>query len=927
MKVRSIIWAYLLISILYFVPTDDSDKNAAIEGISEADKMGFAIDSVYKKLSLDSKLKLLTINNLDYSTSSKDSIKNLPYSNGILSTDLNEINRYNENFSDTSNGFENLQLTIFSGNLVDSLLPQNIAIGQTGLPKLASFSMAIKLEKVKTGGANVFLGSEFQSYQWKRNNADKSYTESPLNSEQFWQATLEGAEKNGVKLGLNDPFSLYTHLDSTEEREFKAIGLAGNRYYARRGHGIVQLTDSVELFHHRYSNHSDKKTRQSFLRNEFKFNGVIISQNLSSLPPDLQIEKAYQSILNGSDIVCINPIISHGLHQKLKDYFQNEGEELKNHVYRILRLKYELFQTKNDRTHYDKFKKQFAYQVRSAGIACLNNEQLLLPIKNLNTKFYFYSPDKSSVLEKEMNHYVLPKPVDNSAGRGSICLVDGFSNHLEQALKWSKSESAHHLKLILVTDQLTLYRYRQQNLNSFDGIIVTADSSEMSQKIAIQTIFGANEANGKLPFYLSPQYPMNAGFLIPNLHRMAYAEPEWIGVSSEKLASIDKIVEAGREAKAFPGCQVLVGLEGKVIYQKSFGYKDYSEDSPVDNQTIYDIASITKIAASTVSLMKLQSEGLFSLNKTLGDYIPELVGNTEFENINLRDMMAHQAGLPAWIPFYSKTLTNGQLNPYFYSSTKKPNYTVPVAKDLWIRNNYPDTIYDRILSSKLGGKSYLYSDLGYYFVKKIIEKLTKTPLDKFVRDSIYDDLDLQYMTYNPYLKYNLAQIAPTENDKAFRKQVIHGYVHDPGAAMLGGVGGHAGIFSTANDLAILMQMMLNEGMYGGKQILKKEVLEEYTRAQFPDNNNRRGAGFDKPNLNGSAATACSLASPSSFGHSGFTGTLTWADPKYNLNFVFLSNRVYPSAENWKIVNMNIRTDIQTRIYQAITSAEHFNFLQ
>jgi CubicO group peptidase (beta-lactamase class C family) len=393
------------------------------------------------------------------------------------------------------------------------------------------------------------------------------------------------------------------------------------------------------------------------------------------------------------------------------------------------------------------------------------------------------------------------------------------------------------------------------------------------------------------------------------------SSPEELGISSTKLREIDKIALQAIQAKAFPGCQILVAVEGKIIYQKNFGTTMYGNKDSIRNDYIYDIASVTKIAGSTLALMRLQTMNKFSLDKHLKDYLPELVKDGKFSNMLIRDMMAHQAGLVAWIPFYQKTLQNGKPMPELYKTAKANGYENEVAKDLWLNSNYSDSIYQRLLASSLTpGNHYEYSDLGYYFMKKIIEKQSGKSMDVFLKEEIYAKLGLSHIGYKPLNWYPLDKIVPTENDKTFRGQQIHGHVHDPGAAMLGGIGGHAGLFSNAFDLATVMQLFLNKGRVGANQLIDEKVIEEYTRVQFKGN--RRGAGFDKPTPSKKGQT-CELVSAESFGHSGFTGTFAWADPIYKINYIFLSNRVCPSAENWKIRDMNVRTNIQQVIYEAV----------
>lgn len=397
-------------------------------------------------------------------------------------------------------------------------------------------------------------------------------------------------------------------------------------------------------------------------------------------------------------------------------------------------------------------------------------------------------------------------------------------------------------------------------------------------------------------------------------------DPKILGIDPQDFDEIDRIARNGIAQKAYPGCQILVAVDGKILYRKSFGTVSYESSEAVRNDHLYDIASVTKIAASTLAIMRLQTIHKFSLNNQLKDYIPEVVGQNAFSQIVLKDMMAHQAGLVAWIPFYKKTLDNNALSEKCYSETRRQGFEIQVAKNVWLRNDYVDTIYQRIMDSGLTpGHYYLYSDLGYYFIKKIVEKQSSKSLDLFLKDEIYSQLGLKNIGYLPLTFAPLERIVPTEDDKAFRKQLLHGYVHDPGAAMLGGVGGHAGLFANTTDLASIMQLFLNKGKAGNKQFIDSSVVNEYTKVQFA--HNRRGAGFDKPTFSRKNGPCCDEASSESFGHSGFTGTFAWADPKHKINYVFLSNRVCPSAENKKLVNMGIRTKIQSEIYKIVLNAK------
>jgi CubicO group peptidase (beta-lactamase class C family) len=403
--------------------------------------------------------------------------------------------------------------------------------------------------------------------------------------------------------------------------------------------------------------------------------------------------------------------------------------------------------------------------------------------------------------------------------------------------------------------------------------------------------------------------------------RLEFVFPEEIGIPSEKLKTIDSIALSGIDKRAYPGCQVVFALDGKIFYNKSFGHPRYEDTVKVTNGDIYDLASVTKVAATTLAIMKLVEEKKISLDEKLGTYLPELKGSNK-QDLIIRDVMTHQAGLQAWIPFYLKTLHKGQPDPAIYQHHPSERYPLRVAEELYIRKDYPDLVYRAIMDAPLQPtRDYKYSDMGFYLLRRIIEKETGEPMEETLSASFYRPLGLSTTGYLPRKRFPASRIMPTEYDTIFRKQLIRGDVHDPGAAMLGGVSGHAGLFSDAVDLAVLLQLFLNNGEYGGKQYFLPSTIKEFTRVQFPANGNRRALGFDKPTLNSmSDGPSCKSASPKSFGHSGFTGTYIWADPENRLSYIFLSNRVYPDASNEKIVEMNIRTRIHQVMYDILEAS-------
>jgi beta-N-acetylhexosaminidase len=453
-------------------------------------------------------------------------------------------------------------------------------------------------------------------------------------------------------------------------------------------------------------------------------------------------------------------------------------------------------------------------------------------------------------------------------------------------------------------------------VSAADALLIAYQNHPSAEEVAAQIIFGALSADGVLPVTASDVFQAGFGLQTQSLNRLGYGIPAEVDMDQNELLKIDLIAEEAIRKGATPGCQILVARYGKVIYHKSFGHHTYAKKRAVGNDDLYDLASITKIGASVPMLMKLVDEGKLDINKTLGDYLPELKGSNK-EDLVIREVLAHQAGLKPWIPFYLETLKDGKRKDAYYANKRDFNFSNTVAANLYSNRYSADTVYKRIIDSELlPEKKYKYSDLGYYLFMRIIEKLEAKPLELLVYDNFYQPLGAQKISFKPYLDMNPKEIVPTENDKLFRGQQIQGYVHDQGAALLGGVAGHAGLFSNANDLAKLMQMYLQKGNYGGVQFFDSITVNEFTRCQFCESDNRRGIGFDKPQLGGPGPT-CGCVSPMSFGHSGFTGTLAWADPDEEIVYIFLSNRVYPDASNRKLLTLSTRTKIQEVIYNSL----------
>ncbi len=449
-----------------------------------------------------------------------------------------------------------------------------------------------------------------------------------------------------------------------------------------------------------------------------------------------------------------------------------------------------------------------------------------------------------------------------------------------------------------------------------NALLVSYQNDPDAESIAAQIIFGAEGAEGRLPVSTTALFGEGFGISTPSLHRLGYGLPGEVGLNRDELEKIDLLVDEAIRNRATPGCQLLVARKGKVVFHRTYGHHTYSKKQAVSEFDLYDLASITKMAASLPMIMKLVEENKIDLDKTLGEYLPQVRG-TNKENLVIREMLSHQARLRPWIPFYIETLSKGAQLPEYYSGQRDFNFPNTVASELYSTRSVRDTVLARIYDSQLlSQKEYKYSDLGYYLFMELIEEMEGESLDVLVSKNFYQPLGAYTMTYRPLEKFPKREIVPTENDKIFRKQELRGYVHDQGAAMLGGVAGHAGLFSNANDLAKLMQMYLQYGTYGGTEYFDSVTVKEFTRCQYCDDDNRRGIGFDKPQISGPGPT-CGCVSPLSFGHTGFTGTIAWADPSEEIIYIFLSNRVHPNAENRKLLSLSTRTRIQEVIYNSI----------
>ncbi len=465
--------------------------------------------------------------------------------------------------------------------------------------------------------------------------------------------------------------------------------------------------------------------------------------------------------------------------------------------------------------------------------------------------------------------------------------------------------------------------YAAKNFCDSKNLVVTYEDDSTFQAAAADWVMGKYNAKGTLPVTVCDNYKYGSG--IVSRSEIQRANPVTVGLKGAGYMAwqIDSLANDAIKQGATPGCVVTILKDGKMAFQKAYGYQNYDSIIPITTNTIYDLASVTKISATNISVMKLWEEGRLDLKKKIADYLPWLKGSNK-ENLTVENLLLHQAGMVSFIPFFREvTGKNGVPNEAWFASYKTSAYDVPVADALYMKQAWIDTMYSRIKTSAVvtNDLKYVYSDNDFILMGDIIAAITKMPLDVYVKKTFYEPLGMVTTGFKPFEHFANSQVAPSEKEQQFRRQLLHGYTHDPGAAMFGNVAGHAGLFSSGYDLAILYQMLLNGGTFGGKQYLKKETVDWFTSYHAPIS--RRGMGFDKPEKNNdilpaSKAYPCASASPQTYGHTGYTGTCVWVDPKYNMVYIFLSNRVTPEGgTNLKLSSMNVRSNIQQAIYDAM----------
>lgn len=687
-----------------------------------------------------------------------------------------------------------------------------------------------------------------------------------------------------------------------------------------------------------------KKIITDLLKGEMGFQGIVITDALNMKgitntfkPGELDL-LAFEA---GNDILLFSEAVKVGKEKIIAKINSGEisEERLAESVKKILMAKYFVglnqikpIDTQNVIEDLNKVQNtQLTYKLYENAITLLKNENQILPFQNLAQIKIAYVPLEEAEYDNYFQKLQFHVPVEmvKIASTNDVkklkdfdYVIVGVHKSNETAYKSYKISDNSKSIIKAISQQnptvLTIfaspYALIDLDVSATQSVIVAYQNLNHTQDIVAGLLFGSGDFKGKLPVDVNETWKFGNGIELQGIQRLGFASPDAMGMKVEVIEKVDRLAEEIVNNGVAPGMQIVAAKNGKVIYNKTFGYESTERKKKVSPTDIYDVASVTKVTSTLPLLMNEVNKGELQLEQTLGSMIPAL-NSTNKSSIKLKEVLAHQAGFPAWIGFYKESVNvqNARLYLDYYSRNQDEEHQIKVADRIYIINSIRDTIREDIYYAPLGAKKYEYSDLGFYLYQDYLENKYGKKLDVLVDEFLYQPLGLRYTTYNPLEKFSREQIIPTERDKTYRNQLIHGYVHDQGAAMLGGVAGHAGLFSTAQEMAIIMQMYLNGGTYGGKQFFQKETVNEFTKTQY--SGGRRGAGFDKI----PSSTNCKCPSDQSFGHYGFTGTMVWADPKHELVFVFLSNRVNPSVNNNTLANKKYRENIRQLFYDAIVN--------
>ena len=935
------------------------------------------VDSIYNKLTLDEKIGQLffvqaTSKNENNSEKILNNIKNFKIGGIIFSTGHPSIQ------ANLTNKYQNASEIPL---MISMDAEWGVGMRLDSVPK---FPWNMSLGAIKNDLLIEKIGSEI-GYQFKRLGihmnfapvidintnpknpiiGNRSYGENKINVSEKGISFTKGIQSNNVLAtakhfpGHGDT-SKDSHLTlptiNFDEKRIKKVELYPFKKLIEDGLSAVMIAHlnvpSLEKENMLPSTLSKNIIEKTLIK-ELNFNGLIITDALEMKGVSEFTKKNVDlmAFLAGNDILLMSSDISKGIKSIKKSIKKGKISEqrLARSVKKILKAKYKVglnnYKSIETSNLIDDLNSISVTNLINKSIesipTLIKNKSNVIPVK-LDTESILniqFGNSDGVIFNDYLNKFKRVKAIKasnintndlNSLLANHKLIIVSF--HMKSDTPWENMNKKFSdneqdiLKLIDEHDNKILasftnpYALSQLNLKSYNSVIVGFQNNYEFQKTIAQQIFGAKEIKGNLPVSINETYKEGTGIILKNLNILSYADPEMVGVDRKKLNKIDSLVNYAIQNEMTPGAQILVAKNSKIIYDKSFGRLRYNENLKTNSETIYDLASLTKILVTTPIIMNLVDKNIIGLETKLKEIIPRYEKSNKSE-ISVKELLSGHAALQAWIPFYKLTLDEkNRPSSKYYSFSRNRTNSVKVSPDLYLRTDYIDTIRNIIEKSDLLKNKYKYSDLSYLIIQEFIENHYNQNLDQIIHELMFRKLGID-LNYNPTLKYSTKNIAPTELDEYFRYKEINGYVHDMAAAMLGGVSTHAGLFGNAINVAKVMQLYIQNGNYGNQQILNPETINLFNNCYYCDEDNRRGVGFDKPQLEDDGPT-CGCISMNSFGHSGWTGTFAWADPDQEIIYVFLSNRSYPTGESAgksKLVKENIRSKIQEIIYNSINN--------
>ncbi|MFY0253118.1 glycoside hydrolase family 3 N-terminal domain-containing protein [Chitinophaga sp. 30R24] len=859
------------------------------------------------------------------------------------------------------------------GMRLDSVisLPRNMMIGAVQDPSLAYDAGKLMGEQCRRLGIHIDFAPDMDVNNNPANPVinDRSFGENKYQVARMGVATIKGMQDAGIMAcakhfpGHGDT-NVDSHLDLPTINKSRAQLDSLELYPFRQA--IAAGVQSI-MIGHLYIPAIDKKPNTptsisynavtKLLKNEMGFKGLIVTDALEMKG----IAKFYtkgqeslQSLLAGNDLMIL-PSTAAGSVEAIRKAIKAgriSQQEVDERVKKVLRAKYNLglwqpqhIDTRNLTADLNAGTDALRKRIAEQAITLVRNDKKLIPFSPAMTQqklaVIAVGADASNTFLETVKLYKPGTDVFVFTARQSVEQIAPIVSRIQRDYKaviislqnYSRRPAGNFglsLAQRLIVRQLQAEMpsatvvfgnpYAIQYFCDAPGLVAAYEDDSTTQRVAADLLFGKLAPSGKLPVTVCRDLPSGTGIYQLNQYTaLPVATLKEAGLNEQALLKIDGLANDMIARGAAPGAQVLAMKNGKVVYSRCFGHYEYNKAEPVTPESIYDLASVTKVCATTLAVMRLYDEGKLNLDATLGTYLP-MVQGTDKAGLRIRDILLHQAGLTPFIPFYKETLyRNGYPDTVIYHKTPDAVYDIRVADQLYEEHNYIDTLWKKILESKLSPRQgYVYSDCDFLFLGKVVEQLTGKKLNDYVRETFYIPLGLATTGFLPRERFPLPQLVPTEHEYTFRMQLLRGDVHDPGAAMFGGVAGHAGLFSNAHDLGVIMQMLLNKGSFNGVQYIKPATVELFTT--YNSKISRRGLGFDKPDKDNAARKEpypAKSASAATFGHTGYTGTCVWADPVSNIVFIFLSNRVYPNGgANTKLTTLHTREKMLEAVYES-----------